>query len=401
MSAIANVGTGREVDVLILGAGASGLMCALHAARRGRRTVILDHGKGPGRKILIAGGGRCNFTNLDVTPGHYVSSNPHFCKSALARFTQWDFLAMVESHGIPWEERSHGQLFCKRTAKDILEMLLAEVEKAGAEIHLPLEIEGIAKVHEGFEVKTSRGLWKAQSLVVATGGLSIPPAGASPLGYRIAEQFGIQVVPPVAGLVPFTLHPPDKERFAPLSGIALPATLETGGFRYTENLLFTHRGLSGPVVLQVSNHWNPGQEVLIDLLPGTDLGEVLDRTARRHPDLLVRTLVGENLPKRLVEAVLPAELGGMRISRLTPKARAEVIASVQALRVVPAGTEGYRTAEVTRGGVDCDALSSKTMEAKAVPGLFFVGEVVDVTGWLGGYNLQWAWASGWSAGQAV
>lgn len=392
---------GRETDVLILGGGASGLMCALHAARRGRRVAILDHGKGPGRKILIAGGGRCNFTNLDVTPGHYVSRNPHFCKSALARFTQWDFLSMVEAHGIPWEERSHGQLFCKRTAKDILQMLLDEAGKVGVEILLPVEIESIAKVQPGFEVKTSRGLWKAQSLVVATGGLSIPPAGASPLGYRIAEQFGLSVVPPVAGLVPFTLHPPDKERFAPLSGIALPATLETGGFRYTENLLFTHRGLSGPVVLQASNHWNPGQDVRIDLLPGKDLGAELERTARRHPDLLVRTLVGEHLPKRLVEAVLPAELGALRISKLTPKARLDVIASVQDLRVVPAGTEGYRTAEVTRGGVDCDALSSKTMEAKSVPGLFFIGEVVDVTGWLGGYNLQWAWASGWSAGQAV
>jgi hypothetical protein len=389
----------QAYDVVILGAGASGLMCAIEAGKRGRRVAVLDHRPGPGSKILIAGGGRCNFTNLDVSPAHYVSGNPHFCKSALSRFTQWDILELVNRHGIPYEERNHGQLFCRRKALDLLDMLLSLAREANVEFRHGCGIDGVDREADGFSVRTDLGTFRAGSLVVATGGLSYPTVGASPLGYRIARQFGIAVVPTSAGLVPFTLQPHDKERLSALPGIAVPATLTVGTFRFTENLLFTHRGLSGPVVLQASNRWSPGQEIGIDLLPGQDLSRSLEEARARRPDQLVRTFVAELLPRRLAEAVLPEPLAGMRVAALGRSQTVEIVRSVQAWMLKPGGTEGYRTAEVTRGGVDCDALSSRTLEAQAVPGLFFVGEVVDVTGALGGYNLQWAWSSGWCAGQ--
>lgn len=390
-----------QTEVLVIGAGASGLMCAIEAGKRGRKVTVLDHRPGPGSKILIAGGGRCNFTNLDVTAKHYVSGNPHFCKSALSRFTPRDFLELVTRHGIPFEERSHRQLFCRNKARDLLDMLLSMAREAGVEFRHDCEIEGIARQEQGFSVTTSQGTFLGESLVVATGGLSIPTVGASPLGYKIAEQFGLGIVPVSAGLVPFTLQPWLKERLAELPGIAVPATLTVGDFKYTENLLFTHRGLSGPVVLQASNHWAPGQEVAVDLLPGQDLSNLLAKGRVRHPDKQVRNLLAELLPKRLAEAVLPDALAVARLVTLIPSQMTEIVKSVQDWRIKPAGTEGYRTAEVTRGGVDCDGLSSKTMEARGVPGLFFIGEVVDVTGALGGYNLQWAWSSGWCAGQYV
>ncbi|MEN9355742.1 MAG: hypothetical protein RL318_3067 [Fibrobacterota bacterium] len=390
-----------DQDVIVIGAGASGLMCAIEAGKRGRKVMVLDHRPGPGSKILIAGGGRCNFTNLHVTPKHYVSGNPHFCKSALSRFTARDFLELVTRHGIPFEERSHGQLFCRHKARDLLDMLLAMAREAQVEFRYDCEIASVAREENGFMVRTSLGSFQGASLVVATGGLSIPTVGASPLGYKIAEQFGLSIMPVSAGLVPFTLQPQLKEQLAELPGIAVPATLTVGDFKYTENLLFTHRGLSGPVVLQASNHWSLGQEVCIDLLPGQDLSNLLAKGRVRHPDKQVRNLLVDLLPKRLAEAILPEPLANARLVTLIPAQVTEIVKRLQDWRIKPAGTEGYRTAEVTRGGVDCNALSSKTMEARKVPGLYFIGEVVDVTGALGGYNLQWAWASGWCAGQYV
>ncbi|NOR52449.1 MAG: aminoacetone oxidase family FAD-binding enzyme, partial [Gammaproteobacteria bacterium] len=386
-------------DVIIIGAGAAGLMCAIEAGRRGRKVVILDHARKPGNKIRMAGGGRCNFTNYDVSAEHYLSHNRHFVKSALSRFTQWDFLALVQRYQIPFHERDHGQLFCDDSSEDILNMLPAECRNAGVDIQLKSSIKKIEHdLAGGFTLHGKGQSWQCESLVIATGGLSIPTAGATPLGYRIAEQFGIKVWPPSAGLVPFTLQPEDKRRLAPLSGIAVDATVSCEDDSFRENVLFTHRGLSGPAILQISNFWQPGQEILIDWLPDTELGVALAEAARKHPRQQLKTFIGQMLPQRLVALLLDEKLATRELAKLTD---AEVKQAEQLLKawcIKPAGTEGYRTAEVTRGGVDCDAVSSKTMEVQKLCGLYFVGEVLDVTGWLGGYNLQWAWSSGWCAG---
>jgi predicted Rossmann fold flavoprotein len=393
--------TMTETDVIIIGAGASGLMCAIEAGKRGRKVLVLDHASKAGKKILMSGGGRCNFTNYTVEPEHFISNNPHFCKSALNRYSQWDFLALVARHQIPYHEREHGQLFCNDSAKDILSMLLAECAGADVVVQLDTMIERIEKTPAGFHLKTHRGEFTGESLVVATGGLSIPKMGASPLGYKIAEQFGINIVPTRAGLVPFTLQPADKDKFAPLSGIAVPVIASTTHQQFKENLLFTHRGLSGPVILQLSSYWSAGEAVSINLLPDVNLEAELKTKRQQKLKNTLKNILDGYLPKRLLGCLLPDEL----LNRSLPDCSDGHIQQVSTLlhnwQIKPNGTEGYRTAEVTLGGVDCDAISSKTMASKQVSGLYFVGEVLDVSGWLGGYNFQWAWSSGWCAGQYV
>ncbi|MDD1622315.1 MAG: NAD(P)/FAD-dependent oxidoreductase [Methylococcaceae bacterium] len=389
-------------DVVIIGAGASGLMCAIEAGKRGRKVRVVDHANKAGKKILMSGGGRCNFTNYSIEPDNYISHNPHFCKSALSRFTQWDFLALVEKYQIPYHERLHGQLFCDDSARDIVEMLLSECRQYGVTISLNCSIQQVRKQADGdFLLDTSQGPIQCRSLVVASGGLSIPKMGATALGYKIAEQFGIKVWPTRAGLVPLTLQPDDKERFAPLTGIAVPCVVSDPRRSFKENLLFTHRGLSGPAILQISSYWQPGQALSIDLLPDIDLLQLLKEKRAQGCKLKLQTVLGEYLPKRLLQALLGDDSLALIPANCADKQLQQITEHLQAWTVKPNGSEGYRTAEVTLGGVDCDDVSSKTMESLAVPGLFFVGEVLDVTGWLGGYNFQWAWSSGWCAGQYV
>jgi len=393
----------QQADVIIIGAGAAGLMCAAQAGYRGRRVVVLDNAKKAGRKILISGGGRCNFTNLSVGPDNFLCANPHFTKSALARYSCADFIELVERHGINYHQRDHGQLFCDDSAKEIVQMLLTECEWAGVQIQLRSEIGCITPAEQGgFFVTCGHQDWHCQSLVVATGGLSMPKLGASPLGYRIAEQFGLKVVPTRAGLVPFTWHASQKQRFEPLSGIAVPSTITAAcGKRFSEALLFTHRGLSGPAILQISNYWQPGEAVHIDLLPGRNAAEQLELALADHPRQSLKNTLGQWLPKRLVEALFDEAQLQKALNQLGHGEREAIAQKLNDWQLIMNGTEGYRTAEVTLGGVDTNELSSKTMEARKVPGLYFIGEVMDVTGWLGGYNFQWAWSSGWVAGQVV
>ncbi|MDH5652477.1 MAG: NAD(P)/FAD-dependent oxidoreductase [Gammaproteobacteria bacterium] len=391
----------QTLDVIIVGAGASGLMCAIEAGKRGRKVMVLDHANKAGKKILMSGGGRCNFTNYDVSAAYYLSHNPHFCKSALSRYTQWDFIAMVERYAIPYHERDHGQLFCNDSAKDILNMLLAECRQAGVAITLNCRIDTVTQTEHGFALTTDKGDFNCASLVIASGGLSIPKMSASPFGYRIAEQFGLKVQPTRAGLVPFTLHEKDKTRFAPLAGVAVDAVVTTKRKSFRENLLFTHRGLSGPAILQASSWWQAGESITINFLPALDLAVELAACKQSQPAQQLKTVLGRHLPKRLVTALVDAQLASTPMQTISGKQIEQVANQLHRLTILPNGTEGYRTAEVTVGGVDCDELSSKTMQANRVAGLYFIGEVVDVTGWLGGYNFQWAWSSGWCAGQVV
>ncbi|MEY3758631.1 MAG: hypothetical protein RIR39_122 [Pseudomonadota bacterium] len=391
-----------ETDVIIIGAGASGLMCAIEAGKRGRQVMVLDHANKAGKKILMSGGGRCNFTNYSIEPNNFISNNPHFCKSALSRYTQWDFLALIARHKIPYHERDHGQLFCNDSAKDILTLLLKECAEVGVIVQLNTTVENLEKLTNGFHLKTNQGPINCQSLVVATGGLSIPKMGASPFGYKIAEQFGIPVVPTRAGLVPLTLQPDDKEQFAPLSGIAVPCSISNKRQTFNENVLFTHRGLSGPAVLQISSYWlSGGESLVIDLLPALNLATELKAKRQQKLKNTLKTILDGYLPKRLVSCLLPEEILTLSLPDLSDRQIQQIADQLHKWTIKPGGTEGYRTAEVTVGGVDCEALSSKTMESKQVPGLYFIGEVVDVTGWLGGYNFQWAWSSAWCAGQYV
>ncbi|MDD5266988.1 MAG: NAD(P)/FAD-dependent oxidoreductase [Methylococcales bacterium] len=390
-----------ETDVIIVGAGASGLMCAIEAGKRGRRVMVIDHANKAGKKILMSGGGRCNFTNYSIDPDNFISSNPHFCKSALSRYTQWDFLALIARYRIPYHERDHGQLFCDSSAKDILNMLLAECADAGVAVQLNTRIERIEKLTDRFRLETDKGTVIAQSLVVATGGLSIPKMGATPLGYKIAQQFGMNVLPTRAGLVPFTLQPEDKDKFSPLSGIAVPCIVSNKQQRFNENILFTHRGLSGPAVLQISSYWQAGEEVVINLLPQFNLETELKSKRQQKLKNTLKTILDGYLPKRLVSCLLTDNVLNISLPDLSDRQIQQIANRLHHWTIKPNGTEGYRTAEVTVGGVDTDALSSKTMESKQVPGLYFIGEVVDVTGWLGGYNFQWAWSSAWCAGQYV
>lgn len=389
----------QKTDVIIIGAGAAGLMCAIEAGKRGRRTIVLDHANKAGKKILMSGGGRCNFTNLHINPEDYISHNQHFCKSALSRYTQWNFIELVKKHKIPFHEKTLGQLFCDHKSKNILDILLKECHEVGAEIFLDTSIDVIKNPQNyQFNLKTTRGNFQCQSLVIASGGLSIPTMGASPFGYKVAEQFNIKVWPTRAGLVPLTLHTEDKLTFSPLSGVAIESTVSTSRKQFRENILFTHRGLSGPAILQISSYWEPGEKITINLLPEIDLYTHLKLSP---PQKLLKSILMELLPKRVVEVFIHHDLLHKKIAEISHEDFALVAARLNAWSILPNGTEGYRTAEVTLGGIDTHYLSSKTFETNHVHGLYFIGEVIDVTGWLGGFNFQWAWSSGWAAGQVV
>ena len=390
-----------ELDVIIIGAGASGLMCAIEAGKRGRQVTVLDHANKAGKKILMSGGGRCNFTNYSIEPDNFISNNTHFCKSALSRYTQWDFLALITRYQIPYHEREHGQLFCNDSAKDIQTMLLSECINAGVKVQLNTSIDTIELHADRFYLNTNQGSFKSKSLVIATGGLSIPKMGATPFGYKIAEQFGIPVIPTRPGLVPLTLQPEDKDLFSPLSGIAVPCIISNKQRSFKENLLFTHRGLSGPAVLQISSYWHSGEEVTINLLPAVNLDSELKLKRQQKIKSLLKTILDIYLPKRLLNCLLPEELLNTSLQDISDRQIILIADYLHNWTIKPNGTEGYRTAEVTVGGVDCESISSKTMESKQVSGLYFIGEVLDVTGWLGGYNFQWAWSSAWCAGQFV
>jgi len=384
----------------VIGAGAAGLMCAIEAGRRGRRVVVVEHNRQIGRKVLISGGGRCNFTNLHTRPEHFSSANPHFAKSALARYRPQDFVDLVERHGIRYHEKARGQLFCDGSAREIVAMLEAECAAAGVRIETGREVQSVARA-DAFEVTADHDSWLAESLVIATGGLSVPKIGASPFGYRIAAQFGLRLTEQRPALVPLTFARDERVKFGVLSGVSAEAVVEAGGHAFREKLLFTHRGLSGPAVLQASSYWKPGQPVAIDLLPGVDLEQAMTKRRATAGRLQARTLLGEWLPKRLADHWFECHGGSRALAEMGDREVASIAAGLHGWTVTPAGTEGYEKAEVTAGGVDTDELSSRTMEARRMPGLYFVGEVVDVTGQLGGFNFQWAWASGFAAGQHV
>lgn len=390
-----------KFDAVIIGAGAAGMFCAAMAGQAGSKVLLIDNGKKPGRKILMSGGGRCNFTNLYIEPAAYLSQNPHFCKSALARYTQWDFIDMVGKHGIAWHEKTLGQLFCDDSAQQIVDMLVAECEKGHVTTRLRSEVLSIEHDENGYTIELNGDSVQAAKLVIATGGLSMPGLGATPFGYKIAEQFGLKVLPTRAGLVPFTLHKPLLEQLQVLSGVSVPSVITAeNGVSFRESLLFTHRGLSGPAVLQLSSYWQPGEFVSVNLLPDTDLDELLNEQRSAHPNQSLKNTLAMVLPKRLVECLqLLEQIPDVTLKQLNVRQQSDLIETLQNWRVQPNGTEGYRTAEVTLGGVDTNELSSRTMEAKKAPGLYFIGEVIDVSGWLGGYNFQWAWSSAWACAQ--
>jgi len=392
-----------KLDVIVIGAGAAGLFCAAQAGQKGLRVLLIDNGKKAGRKILMSGGGRCNFTNLYTDPAAYLSHNPHFCKSALARYTQWDFIDLVNQHDIAWHEKTLGQLFCDDSAQQIVDMLLAECEKGAVTLRLRSEVIAIEHDEQGYQLQLNGEQVQAEKLVIASGGLSMPGLGASPFGYKVAEQFGLQVYPTRAGLVPFTLHKPLLEQLQTLSGVALPTTISAeDGTLFKEAMLFTHRGLSGPAVLQISSFWKAGEHITINLSPETSLDDFITVQREAHPNLSLKNSLAKVLPKRLVDVLQVLEqVPDITLKQLNSKQQSELVQTLHQWRVQPNGTEGYRTAEVTLGGVDTTQLSSKTMEARDVPGLYFIGEVVDVTGWLGGYNFQWAWSSAWACAQAL
>ena len=438
MSNHRNASQYTHYDVIIIGAGASGLYCALTAGRRGRRVLVLDHANKMGKKILMSGGGRCNFTNYYVEPEHFIGANQHFCKSALSRYPSWEFIGMVAAHNIPYHEREHGQLFCDDSAQDILTMLLAECTAAGVQVKLNAQIDSVQAIENDknakFELLTSKQLskkekqerkesanqtklpqtgYRCESLVVATGGLSIPTMGASGLGYELAQQFGHTLIATDASLVPFTFTDKTGELIRSLAGISLPVIASNERISFKLPILFTHRGLSGPAMLQLSNYWHTGETISINLLPNIDMTALLLAHKKSHPKQLIRTVVADytdsgddsnKLPKKLLAAlqthlwddIKDTELANIKDERLT-----ELGVTLNGWQLKPSGTEGYRTAEVTRGGVKTDEVSSKTMQSNMQEGLYFIGEVLDVTGWLGGYNFQWAWASGFVCGEVV
>ena len=380
----------QPFDVVVAGAGAAGLMCAIRAGQRGRRVLLLDHAEKVGKKILISGGGRCNFTNTGSRPEAFLSANPHFCKSALARYTQHDFIALVEKHGIAWHEKTLGQLFCDGSARQIVAMLLDECAAVGVDVRVAHRIMNIER-SDRFAVRTDHGDFDAESVVLATGGLSIPKMGASGFAHETARRFGLKIVETRPGLVPFTARVPD------IAGVALDVVAGVGRTHFREAMLFTHRGLSGPAILQISSYWRPGQEIAIDLLPDSDAATFLKGRKRLRPKAELRNIVGDLMPDRLAQALAREGVIGER----RDKELETLAADLKRWHVTPTGTEGYAKAEVTVGGIDTAELSSKTMGAKKVPGLYAIGEAVDVTGWLGGYNFQWAWSSGWVAGEAA
>lgn len=403
----------QTVDVVVIGAGASGLFCAMTAGQRGRQVVVLDHANKPGKKILMSGGGRCNFTNYTVEPRHYLGNNAHFCKSALSRYLNWDFIGMVMTHGIPYHEREHGQLFCDNSASDILQMLLTECQRATVAVQVKTDIEQIEALEQGFLLTVShadkRQQIRCQSLVIATGGLSIPTMGATGFGYQVAQQFGHQIVPTSAGLVPFTLTDKVGDAFKALAGISLEVVAFNERISFKLPLLFTHRGLSGPSILQLSNYWQVGEPIFINFFPTQTIDEFLLAQKKSRPKSLIRTVLGEflgddALPKKLLltlQSLVFADVADTELANIKDGTLTTIGKQLNGLRLLPSGTEGYRTAEVTRGGIATDHVSSKTMESQLQPNLYFIGEVLDVTGWLGGYNFQWAWASGFVAGANV
>ncbi|MGH8038214.1 MAG: NAD(P)/FAD-dependent oxidoreductase [Stenotrophomonas sp.] len=388
-------------DVLVIGAGAAGLMCALTAGQRGRVVQVIDHANKVGKKILMSGGGRCNFTNTGTTPANFLSANPHFCKSALARYTPWDFIGVVERHGIAYHEKELGQLFCDVSSKQIVRMLVDECTAAGVQIRTDCAVEKVERGADGFHVQTAQGRFHAASLVVATGGLSIPSLGATGFGYELARQFGHTLLPTRAGLVPLTLSGTHQERFHELSGVALPVAARCNDVEFRNSMLITHRGVSGPAILQISSFWQPGDALRLDLLPGQDAEEWLRAMKRDRGAAELRTVLSEVLPRRLAVRLCEHWLPDRPVRQIDERELRQAAALLQDFPLVASGTEGYRTAEVTLGGVDTRKVSSSTFESQLVPGLHFIGEVLDVTGWLGGYNFQWAWASGRAAGQVV
>ena len=422
-----NAQPSTHYDVIIIGAGASGLYCALTAGRRGRRVLVIDHANKAGKKILMSGGGRCNFTNYFVEPEHFIGANPHFCKSALSRYPSWEFIGMVEAHQIPYHEREHGQLFCDDSAQDILTMLLDECTAVGVQIKLNTQINHVQTTDHDkakrFELITSKKLGKkdvasesqssqtrysCESLVVATGGLSIPTMGASGIGYELAQQFGHTLIATDASLVPFTFTDKTGELIRNLAGISLPVIASNERISFKLPVLFTHRGLSGPAMLQLSNYWHSGETISINLLPDVDVTDILLTRKKSHPRQLIRTVLAENtdnaLPKKLLAALqtqLWDDIKDTELANIKDERLSELGATLNGWQLKPSGTEGYRTAEVTRGGVKTDEVSSKTMQSNLQDGLYFIGEVLDVTGWLGGYNFQWAWASGFVSGEVV
>ena len=397
------------VDVVIIGAGASGLYCAMTAAQRGRSVLVIDHANKAGKKILMSGGGRCNFTNYVVEPENFIGENAHFCKSALTRYNPWEFIGLVEKHGIPYHERDYGQLFCDDSSKDILNLLLDECAQAGAKVQLKTDIIAIKPVvndseAQGFIIETSKATIQCASLVIATGGLSIPSMGATGFGYEVAQQFGHDIIPTSAGLVPFTFTDKVGDMIASLAGISLDVVAFNERISFPRPMLFTHRGLSGPAMLQLSNYWQVGEAIHINLVPNVDISDLLIKAKANHPKQLIRSVLTEYFPKKLLLALQDLHWSEFKDKELANIKDENLIAigdKINNWTIKPSGTEGYRTAEVTRGGVNTDQVSSKTFESKLQPNLYFIGEVLDVTGWLGGYNFQWAWASGKACGEVV
>ena len=391
-----------QYDVVVLGAGAAGMMCAIEAGKRGRSVLVLDHADAAGEKIRISGGGRCNFTNMRTAPEHFLSDNPRFCISALRRYTPKDFVAMVERHGIAYHEKALGQLFCDGSAGQIIRMLLEEMDGYGVKLRLKSVIEAVEKTEEGYRVSVE-GMDHIHcgSVVVATGGKSIPKMGATGFGYDLAKQFGLRLTNIRPALVPLTFEIGLLERLSSLSGVSLDAVIASGKTKFAEAMLFTHRGLSGPSILQISSYWREGDEIVLDMAPGIDLFEELRRARTEQGRQVIHTVLGHFIPKRLAQLIADLEGASGPIGDFSDKRLRVIANAIKDWHVKPVGSEGYRTAEVTLGGVDTRDLESRTLEAKDVKGLYFIGEVVDVTGWLGGYNFQWAWASGWSAGQTV
>lgn len=392
----------EQTEVLIIGAGAAGLMCAATAGYRGKQVTLIDMGKKPGRKILISGGGRCNFTNENAAPDNYLCANPHFIKSALSRYSAQDFIELVDRHGLAYHHKTLGQLFCDHSAQDLVDILLTECEWAGVQIAMRSEVLSVEQNDNGFLVQTSGATYQCQSLVMASGGLTMPKLGATPIGYKIAQQFGLNVLPTMAALVPFTLHPHDKERFDGLSGISIPTQVNSEcGTVFKENILFTHRGLSGPAILQISSFWRAGQAITINLLPDNTITELVQQWRQDNAQKSLKNMLATLLPKRFVEAMVSQkEIIDKVINQLSNDDLHQLANYLHQWQIKPNGTEGYRTAEVTLGGVDTDELSSKTYECKKVANLYFIGEVIDVTGWLGGYNFQACWSQGVACGQA-
>jgi predicted Rossmann fold flavoprotein len=400
--------TVTTTDVLIIGAGAAGLMCAASAGYRGRSVTVIDMGKKPARKILISGGGRCNFTNQGTTPSNFICQNPHFVKSALSRFTADDFIELVDRHGVNYHHKTLGQLFCDDSAQDIVDVLITECDWAGVSIDLRTEVLSVTKnSDQSYLVKTSDKDYQCESLVIASGGLTMPKLGASPIGYKVAEQFGIDVLPTIAALVPFTLHDHDKKRFEGLSGISIDCQVTSESrVSFRENILFTHRGLSGPAILQISSFWQAGEAVTINLLPDQNLNKTINNWREQQPQKSLKNLLATLFPKRFIEALINdgtinTTAADKAVNQLNHDEIDNLANAIHTWQIKPNGTEGYRTAEVTLGGINTDELSSKTFEAKKAKGLYFIGEVVDVTGWLGGYNFQWCWSSGWACGQVA